>query len=49
MIDQQDKLKKWWELLPGYIVEVQGVLNQVDMAVEEFAAQREKIGHVLGR
>lgn len=49
MIDQQDKLKKWWELLPGYIVEVQGVLNQVDKAVEEFAAQREKIGHVLGR
>lgn len=49
MIDQQHTLKKWWELLPGYIVEVQGVLNQVDKAVEEFAAQREKIGQVLGR
>ncbi len=49
MIDQQDTLKKWWVLLPGYITQVQGVLNQVDNAVEEFAAQREKIGHVLGR
>lgn len=49
MIDQQHTLKKWWELLPGYIVEVQGVLEQVDKAVEELAAQREKISHVLGR
>lgn len=49
MIDQQDTMKKWWVLLPGYIMQVQGVLSQVDNAVEEFAAQREKIGHVLGR
>ncbi len=49
MIDQQDALKKWWSLLPSYIAEVQGVLNQVEQAVGEFAEQREKIGNVLGR
>ncbi len=49
LIDQQDSMKKWWSLLPGYIAQVQGVLNQVEEAVEEFAKQREKIGNVLGR
>lgn len=49
LIDQQDTMKKWWSLLPGYIAQAQSVLNQVEEAVEEFAEQREKIGKVLGR
>jgi hypothetical protein len=49
LIDQQDSMKKWWALLPGYINQVQGVLSQVEKAVEQFAEQREKIGSVLGR
>jgi hypothetical protein len=49
LLDQQDSMKKWWALLPGYIVQVQSILNQVEEAVDEFAKQREKIGSVLGR
>jgi hypothetical protein len=49
MIDQQDTLMKWWALLPGYIVQVQGVLEHVEGAVDQFAKQREKLGQVLGR
>ena len=49
MIEQQGTLKKWWAILPGYIAEIQGVLTQVEGAVEEFAEQREKIGNVLSR
>ena len=49
MIEQQDALKKWWALLPGYIVQVQDVIVQVEDAVKEFAEQREKLGNVLGR
>jgi len=49
LIDQQDSMKKWWTLLPGYITQVQSVLNQVEEAVGEFAEQRNKIGQVLGR
>jgi len=49
MIEQQDAIKKWWVLLPGYIVQIQDVINQVDDAVKEFAEQREKLGNVLGR
>jgi hypothetical protein len=49
MLDQQDVVKKWWAHLPGYIADVQGVLAQVEGAVEEFAHQREKLGKALGR
>lgn len=49
LIDQQDAMKKWWAHLPGYIAQIQDILNQVDKAVENFAEQREKIGSVLGR
>ena len=49
MIEQQDTLKKWWVLLPGYIAQVQSVINEVEEAVEGFAEQREKLGNVLGR
>jgi hypothetical protein len=49
LIDQQDAMKKWWALLPGYISQIQDILNQVDKAVENFAEQREKLGRVLGR
>jgi hypothetical protein len=49
MIDQQETLKKWWAVLPGYIAQVQSVLEQVEGAVDQFAQQREKIGQVLGR
>lgn len=49
LIDQQDALGKWWSLLPAYIDDIQWLLNQAEGAVEEFAAQREKLGQVLGR
>jgi hypothetical protein len=49
MLDQQDSVKKWWAHLPSYIANVQGVLSQVEGAVEEFAVQREKFGKVMGR
>jgi hypothetical protein len=49
MLEQQETLKKWWVLLPGYIVQVQKVITEVEGAVEHFAEQREKLGNVLGR
>lgn len=49
MIDQQDTMKKWWALLPGYITEVQGLLDQVEETVDGVAAQRDKLGQFLGR
>ena len=49
LLDQQDTLSKWWALLPSYIEDIQWLLNQAESAVEEFGAQREKLGQVLGR
>jgi len=49
LMDQQDLLRKWWAVLPQYIDDIQELLNQAEGAVEEFAAQREKLGKVLGR
>jgi hypothetical protein len=49
MIDQQDTLTKWWAMLPGYIAQVQGILEQVESAVDQFGQQREKLGQILGR
>ena len=49
LLDQQDTLSKWWSLLPTYIDDIQWLLNQAEGAVEEFAAQRDKLGQVLGR
>ncbi len=49
MLDQQDALKNWWQALPEYIDEVQHLLTQAEGAVEEFAAQRDKLGRALGR
>ena len=49
LMDQQDLLRKWWAVLPQYIDNIQDLLNQAEGAVEEFAAQREKLGQVLSR
>jgi len=49
LLDQQDALRKWWRVLPGYIGEVQRLLNQVQESVDEFGVQREKLGRILGR
>ncbi len=49
LLDQQELMRKWWAMLPYYIDDIQMLLNQAEGAVEEFAAQREKIGQVIGR
>jgi hypothetical protein len=47
MIEQQETLKKWWSVLPTYIGDVQRLLETVEGTVDEFAAQRQKIGEVI--
>ena len=49
LMDQQDLMRKWWAVLPQYIDDIQDLLTQAEGAVEEFAAQREKLGKVLSR
>jgi hypothetical protein len=49
LLDQKDALSQWWVALPAYIGDVQRLITQAESAVEEFAAQRERLGNVLGR
>jgi hypothetical protein len=49
LLDQKETVKRWWDALPGYIGNTQRILSQVQETVDEIAAQREKLGRVLGR
>jgi hypothetical protein len=49
LLDQREALSGWWNLLPGYIDEVQILLNQVQSSVEDIATKREKLRKILGK
>jgi hypothetical protein len=49
MLDQQRTLKAWWQILPGYIGEVQRVLTQVQDAVDDVSVKRDKLEQTLSR
>jgi hypothetical protein len=47
LLDQKDAVSAFWQLLPGYIESVQGLLNQVQSSVEDVAVKREKLRKIL--
>ena len=49
MLDQKETVLSWWNALPGYIDEVQGLLTHVQETVEELAVQRERLRRILAR
>jgi hypothetical protein len=49
MLDQQEVVCAWWNALPGYLEEVQGLLSRAQCAVEDLSVQGEKLRRVLGK
>jgi hypothetical protein len=49
MLDQQEVVSQWWNALPGYLEEAQGVLGRTQAAVDDLSVQGEKLRRVLGR
>ena len=49
MINEKETLHAWWNALPGYIDQVQRVLNQVQATVEDVDAKREALHRILAR
>ena len=49
LLDQKPTLNSWWNALPGYIDQVQGVLGKVQNTVNEVAEKRETIRQALAR
>jgi hypothetical protein len=47
LLDQQETLRSWWNVLPGYLDDIQRLLGQVQGTMEELATQREKRRRVL--
>ena len=49
MLDQQELLRAWWNALPGYIDELQGMLGKVQSTVDELSSQRERLHRILSK
>ena len=49
VLDQQETLRSWWNALPAYIDQVQGLLGQVQDTVNEVAVKREALRRALAR
>jgi hypothetical protein len=49
MLDQQEVVSQWWNALPGYLDEMQGMLGRAQAAVDDLSVQGEKLRRVLGK
>jgi len=49
LLDQQDALRSWWKVLPGYVDQIQRMIGQVQDKVEDIAAKRETLQQVLAK
>lgn len=49
MLDQQEMLRAWWRQLPGYVDQVEQIIQQVQSTVDEIAAKRDSFLRVLSK
>jgi hypothetical protein len=47
MLDQQETVRAWWNALPGCLAEIQDVLGRVQTALDDIAAQRERLNRLI--
>ncbi|WP_420236725.1 hypothetical protein ACOBR2_13950 [Telmatobacter bradus] len=47
LLDQQKNLQDWWRVLPGYISDVQRILDQAQDAIDDVSATREKVAQII--
>lgn len=49
MIDQQETVGAWWNAVPGYLEEVEGMLCRAHDAITDLQEQGEKLRRVLSK
>ncbi len=49
MVDQEEAVCAWWNALPGYLDEIQGLLGRAQNAVDDLSAQGQKLRRVLSK
>ena len=47
MLDQQDVVRAWWNMLPGFLEEMHTTLGKAQTAVEDLSAQGQKLRDLL--
>ncbi len=49
LIDQQDAVRKFWDRVPEFLEDLQGLLGKAQTAVEDLSSQSEKLRKVLSQ
>ncbi|MFZ1940499.1 MAG: hypothetical protein ACLPZY_00540 [Terracidiphilus sp.] len=49
MLDQQDVVRAWWNMLPGFLEEMHTTLGKAQTAVEDLSTQGQKLSDLLCR
>jgi len=49
LLDQEETIRAWWSVVPGYIEDIQRVLSQVESTVDDIEAKRESLRQILSR
>jgi hypothetical protein len=49
MLDQQETVSLWWNALPNYLAEVQGLLARVQEAIDDISTQHERLHRALAK
>jgi hypothetical protein len=47
MLDQQEVVRAWWNMLPGFLEEMHTTLGKAQTAVEDLSAQGQKLRDLL--
>jgi hypothetical protein len=49
LLDQQEAVCAWWDALPGYLQEIEEMLERAQNAVVDLSAQGQKLRQALGK
>jgi hypothetical protein len=49
MLDQKEVVRAWWNVLPDYIAEAQGMLTRVQAVLDDVTAQRERLHQIMSK
>ena len=49
MLDQQETVRTWWNVLPAYLSEAQDMLARTQTALDDIAAQRERLHKIMAK
>jgi hypothetical protein len=49
MLDQQEVVRAWWNMLPGFLEELQTSLGHAQVAVQDLSTQGQKLREVFNR